>query len=198
LTVREQTEAVKMGLDWLLTTTLGLPDKLPDYRREKFSMNDVRVLPFAHSHFGIFLTTASIFLATVFGRHDDQRVLTACDKLNREGIQTGGHWHGWASLTNALRAFAVHPTYVRSGSVVLAVNTLANAQTLEGNWISTVPFYKTINTLAHLNMPQADRQFELALARLTRTQSRDGSWSRVEPEWSTFLVVHALKRKNIL
>ena len=198
LTIREQTEAVMMGLEWLLTTTLVLPDKLTEYRQEKFSMKDVRGLPFAHSHSCVFLTTASIFLATVFGRYDDQRVLIACDKLNREGIQTGGHWHGWASLTNALRAFAVHPIYVRSGSVLLAVNALANAQTLEGNWISTVPFYKTINTLAHLNIPQADKQFEHALARLTKTQSHDGSWGRVEQEWSTFLVVHALKRKGIL
>lgn len=198
LTIREQTQAVRAGLDWLLSTALDSPNNLLDRRREKYLVDEIRGLPFAHSRSGIFLTTASIFLAAVFGRHNDQHVLATFDKLDRESIQTGGYWHGWASLTNVLRAFAVHPTYARSGSVVLAVNALANAQTPEGNWISSVPLFKTINALAHLNMPQADRQFGRALARLTRTQSHDGSWGRIEPEWSTFLVVHALKRKGIL
>jgi len=82
--------------------------------------------------------------------------------------------------------------------VAFAVNALATIQRPEGTWIPGVPFFKTINTLAHLNIPQANRQFENALARLVRTQSPDGSWGKVEPEWSTFLVVHALKRKSIL
>jgi hypothetical protein len=198
LTVREQTDAVSLGLDWLLSTTLDSPDTMQEYRREKYSIESMRGIPFANSHFGIFLTTACVFLATVFGRHDDQRVLAACETLNREGMQTEGHWHGWASLTNALRALAVHPTYAGSDSVVLAVNALAHVQTGDGTWIANVPFYKTVNTLAHLNMPQADNQFERALTRLIRTQSYDGSWGRAEPEWSTFLVVHALKRKAIV
>jgi hypothetical protein len=198
LTVREQTKAVRAGLDWLLNTTLDSPYKALDYTQEKYSIRDFRGLPFTPSHSGIVPKTVSIFLATVFGRDNDRRVLAACDVLDREGIKTAGHWRGWASLTNVLRAFVVHPTYTHSGSVLFAVNALATAQNLDGNWISSVPFYKTINALAHLNVPQADRQFERALVRLIRTQSHDGSWGKVEPEWSTFLVVHALKRKGIL
>ena len=198
LTIREQTEAVRAGLDWLLTIALNSANKAIDYKQEKYSIGNFRGLPFTHSHSGIVLKTVSIFLATVFGRNNYRRVLNACDVLDREGIKTAGHWLGWASLTNVLRALAIHPTYTHSDSVLLAVNTLATAQALDGNWISSLPFYKTINTLAHLNVPQADRQFERALARLIRTQSRDGSWGKAEPEWSTFLVVHALKQKGIL
>jgi len=198
LTVRDQTEEVSKALDWLLTTTLDSPNKLPEYRQEKYAISELHGLPFTTGHSGFFLKAASIFLATVFGRDRDERVLAAFDKLGREGIQTEGRWHGWSSLTNILRAFAVHPKYATSESVELAINALAIAQNPEGNWIPSIPFFKTINMLAHLNMPSADRQFEHALARLIRTQSPDGSWGKAEPEWSTFLVVHALKRKVIL
>jgi len=198
LTVRENNAVVDTALDWLLNQTLESTNRVKGHNQEKYKISELRGLPFIHSSFDVFLRTASIFLATVFGMDNDKRILAACDVLEREGINTEGRWSGWASLTNALRAFAVHPKYARSGSVVLAVNNLANAQTFEGNWMSTVPFYKTINTLAHLNMPQADTQLERALARLPKTQSSDGSWGRVEREWSTFLVVHALKRKGIL
>ena len=178
LTIREQTKAVSAGLDWLLTATLDSCCNAIYCKPEKYSKGDFHGLPFTHSHSGTLLKTASIFLAAVFGRESDQRVLAGCDVLDREGMQTGGHWRGWASMTNALRAFAVHPTYAHSDSVVLAVNALETNQTLQGNWISGVPFFKTINTLAHLNLPQADRQFERALARLIRTQSPDGSWGK--------------------
>jgi len=198
LTVREQNEVVKAGLDWLLNATLNSPNELSGYQRAKLSISELHGLPFTTGHSGFFLKAASIFLATVFGRDNDERVLAVFDTFDREGIQTEGRWRGWSSLTNILRAFAVHPKYTTSETVELAINALAIAQNPEGNWIPGIPFFKTMNTLAHLNMPSADRQFEHALARLIRTQSSDGSWGKAEPEWSTFLVVHALKRKVIL
>jgi hypothetical protein len=198
LTVREQTEVIKAGLDWLLNATLNSPTELTGYRSAKLSISELRGLPFTTGHSGFFLKAASIFLATVFGRDNNERVLATFDMLDREGIQTGGRWRGWSSLTNILRAFAVHPKYATSESVELAINALAIAQNPEGNWIPGIPFFKTLNMLAHLNMPQAYRQFERALRKLIMTQSPEGSWGKVEPEWSTFLVVHALKRKGIL
>ena len=198
LTVREQNDVVKAGLDWLLNATLNTPTELTGYRRAKLSINELSGLPFTNGHSGFFLKAASIFLATVFGRDNDERVLADFDTLDREGIQTGGRWCGWSSLTNVIRAFAVHPKYAISKSVSLAIKALAIAQNPEGNWTPSVPFFKTVNMLAHLNIPEADRQFERALRKLIMTQSPEGSWGKAEPEWSTFLVVHALKRKGIL
>ena len=198
LTVREQNEVVKAGLDWLLNATLDSPAELTGYRRVKLSISELRGLPFTSGHSGFLIKAASIFLATVFGRDNDERVLAAFDILEREGIRTVGRWCGRASLTNILRAFVVHPKYAISKSVSLAINTLAITQNLAGDWTPSVPFFKTVNMLAHLNMPQADRQFERALGKLIKTQSQEGSWDKAEPEWSTFLVVHALKRKGIL
>jgi len=198
LTLREQTTVVKAGLDWLLNETLGSPAKISSYRRVNLSLNQLRGLPFAKGHYGILIKSASIFLAIVFGNGNDERVLAACNTLDREGIKTRGQWRGRSSSANVLRAFALHPQYSKSYSLELAVNALDIAQNSEGDWMPGTPFYKTLNMLAHLNIPKANRQFELALRKLIRTQSTEGIWGKVEPEWSTFLVVHALKRKGIL
>jgi hypothetical protein len=60
-----------------------------------------------------------------------------------------------------------------------------------------VPFYQTVNALAHLNLSQADIQLERAFKRLHEMQRRDGSWGRSQREWNTFLIVHALKNKGV-
>jgi hypothetical protein len=31
-----------------------------------------------------------------------------------------------------------------------------------------------------------------------RIQNRDGTWGRIQKEWTTFLVVHALRRSAVL
>ncbi|MBN1625065.1 MAG: hypothetical protein JW944_00960 [Deltaproteobacteria bacterium] len=41
-----------------------------------------------------------------------------------------------------------------------------------------------------------ESQIEKAFTRLYDSQNEDGTWSDDEPEWNTFLVVHALKNKG--
>jgi hypothetical protein len=49
-----------------------------------------------------------------------------------------------------------------------------------------------------LDSAQADTQLENAFKRLFENQNSDGSWSLSEPEWNTFLAIHALKNKGLL
>jgi hypothetical protein len=80
----------------------------------------------------------------------------------------------------------------------LAVEHLADLQTGAGGWKNGLPFYQTLNALAHLDLPQAEKQLEKAFKRLFENQNSDGTWSRSEPEWNTFLAIHALKNKGLL
>ena len=80
----------------------------------------------------------------------------------------------------------------------LAVEYHADLQTDDGGWGDDQSFYQTLNALAHLDLPQAEIQLERAFERLYETQNRDGAWSRSEPEWNTFLAIHALKNKGLL
>ena len=59
-----------------------------------------------------------------------------------------------------------------------------------------MPFYQIVNALAHLDLPEADRQLELAFQHVIESQKPDGTWRSDQPEWHTFLVVHALKNKK--
>ena len=196
LTLRESTTAVNAGLDWLLATTLNCPSKSIVHPEKRISIYDLRGLPFSPGHHETLILAATIFLATVFGRKEDKRVLAAYERLHTEGIRTNGRWTGRASLTNVLRALAVHPLYSESASVAMAINTLATTKNPKEKHTET--FYKNFNMLAHLNLPQANYQFNHELERIYSTQSPQGNWGRAEPVWSTFLVVHALKRKGLL
>ena len=80
----------------------------------------------------------------------------------------------------------------------MAVNILADLQTDSGDWGRILPFYQTLNALAHLDLPQAEAQLEIAFRRLIESQNSDGTWSRSEPEWNTFLAIHALRNKGLL
>jgi hypothetical protein len=51
---------------------------------------------------------------------------------------------------------------------------------------------------AHLDFPLAESQLERAFKRIYENQNLDGTWSRSEPEWNTFLTIHALKNKGLL
>jgi hypothetical protein len=80
----------------------------------------------------------------------------------------------------------VHPVFAEGKATELAVEYLADLQTDIGDWGNDLPFYQTINALAHLDLPQAETQLERAFERLCENQNSDGTWSRSEPEWNTF------------
>jgi len=141
---------------------------------------------------------ATLFLASIFGCENDKRILRFYKWLSLEGISKGGRWCGWSCSNNVLRAFVVHPKYSQHEATALAVEALARVQTSSGGWLSQVPFYQTTNALAHLDFHQANSQLERAFKKLYDSQQRDGTWSRSQREWNTFLIVHALRNKGIL
>jgi hypothetical protein len=79
-----------------------------------------------------------------------------------------------------------------------AVEYLADLQTNRGDWQNELPFYQTLNALAHLDLAQADTQLEKAFKWLFENQNSDDTLCRYEPEWHTFLAIHALKNKGLL
>jgi len=90
----------------------------------------------------------------------------------------------------------VHPKYSQHEATAMAVEALARVQSPSGGWQGKVPFYQTVNALAHLDSIQADAQLERAFKKLHNSQHRDGTWGRTQQEWNTFLIVHALRNKR--
>jgi hypothetical protein len=103
-----------------------------------------------------------------------------------------------AAMHNALRALVVHPDDRFLPAIQSVVSWLADRQTRWGDWGPELPFFQAVNALAHLNIPEANLQFENALTQIIDTQNTDGTWDITNREWQTFLVVHALRNKGIL
>lgn len=93
-------------------------------------------------------------------------------------------------------AFIVHPQYAHGKAMQMAVDMPEDLQEPSGKWPSHIPFFQTVNALAHLEFGSADAQLKLAFQGLFTTQNRDGTWGKTQREWNTFLIVHAIKRKN--
>jgi hypothetical protein len=196
LTVRNPAPPIDKALDWI--TALAFKD-LSRIRKDfpgQITSQDLDSLPFTTGCCGYFLVSATLFLASIFGREDDSRVLKAYEWLNEEGIKNKGRWCGWSCSNNILRAFVVHPRYSKSRATQLAVHALALAQDSSGRWPRGVPFYQTVNVLAHLDSEEANAQVKRAFTLLHQRQNKDGTWGRSQKEWNTFLVVHAMRRRS--
>ena len=198
LTVRNPTPPIDNALDWITALAFEDLSRFRKDRREPTPSRDLENLPFTPGCSGYFLVSATLFLASIFGRENHSRVLEAYEWLNEEGIERKGRWCGWACSNNILRAFVVHPKYSECRATELAVHALARAQDHSGKWPRGVPFYQTVNALAHLDSPEADRQVRQAFRHLHQSQNHDGTWGRSQKEWTTFLVVHAMRRKGVL
>jgi len=197
LTVREASEPIEAALNWLL----GKIDR-QSLENQVSADTDIvketpRGLPFIASRRDTFLMGATLFLASIFNRHDDPFVLDSYRWLSSVGTRNKGIWLDSASSHNVFRALVVHPIYSKDPSTSLFVQYLADRQTESGDWGDSLPFSQTLNALAHLNFPLADTQLETAFVRLFKTQNTDGTWDETEPEWNTFLAVHALKNKGL-
>ena len=197
LTLREPDDEIHRALDWLMSQTREIAGKPGRFGRGPRA-DDLRGLPFSPGRFERLVSGATLFLAAIFGREARPEVLTLYRQLSREGIERKGRWCGWSCSNNVLRAFVVHPVYRQDEATLMAVKTLSRVQRPSGEWPGDVPFFQTVNALAHLTMEEADTQVEAAFQRLRKTQNMDGTWGRSQPEWNTFLVVHAFKNKGIL
>jgi hypothetical protein len=103
-----------------------------------------------------------------------------------------------SDISNALRALIVHPDHAEDPATAALVDHLGEIQDPSGRWPAQIPFFQTVNALAHLRLNSAHRQWVKALAILPNAQNVDGSWGDEDREWNTFLVVHALKNKGHL
>ena len=198
LTIRDEIEPVRRGIQWLMDRTSSVFQQHSNRPAEKAARNELSGLPFAPGSSTLLFTGATLFLASVFGHREDPGILHIYDWLQSKGSEGSGRWCGWASYSNILRAFVVHPRYAGSKAVGLAVRNLGLAQKKSGIWRGSIPFYLTVNALAHLDSTVGDAQLAVAFEHLYKTQRRDGTWSRSQPEWNTFLVIHALRNKGEL
>ena len=198
LTVRSPTEEINTALSWLLDKIDVQNQTIHVNGEDAATEDDLTGLPFIPSRRDMLITGASLFLASIFGREDDPAVLSIYRRLSAQGVQYKGRWIDRAASHNIFRAMVVHPIFASDKATVLAVEDLAKLMDEQGGWGNSLPFYQTVNALAHLKIPQAKRQLDRAFERLSQTQNIDGSWSRSQPEWNTFLAVHALRNRGLV
>ena len=198
LTVRSSTAQIDAALSWLLSKIALQAEGIIVGVEDLGAVTGLEGLPFITSRPAMLLTGAALFLSSIFDRQGDPDVLALYRWLGEEGIKNKGRWFDEASSHNVLRAMVVHPVFADNKATALAVAHLADLQTDTGTWEHDLPFYQTLNALAHLELDQAEKQLEKAFALLFEKQNSDGTWSHDEPEWNTFLTIHALKNKGLL
>jgi hypothetical protein len=198
LTVRSSSVQIDAALTWLLKKIDFQAEEIRTRTEDVAAGADLRGLPFIPSRPDMFLIGATLFLATIFGRGNDSDVLAIYQWIAAHGIKNKGRWFDKASSHNVVRAMVVHPIFAQNPATAKYVTLLTDLKTNSGDWGNDLPFYQTLNALAHLDLPGADLQIEQAFNRLAENQNEDGTWSRSEPEWNTFLSIHALRNKGLL
>ena len=199
LTLRDRTGEIEKALDWLMNHTLNHNILNLAEPIEPLAPDAFRELPFTpggHCHFS--LVCATLFLAAIFQRGIDSSVMTHYHLLSLWVTENTGDMDTWSDISNALRSLIVHPDYAEDPVTATLVDRLGEIQSPSGRWPSPIPFFQTVNALAHLRLNSAHRQWAKAFTILSNTQNVDGSWGDEDREWNTFLVVHALKNKACL
>lgn len=192
LTVRYPTPDITRAIHWLFETAPG------DREIEGADNRDLAGLPFAPGDGHLLSAGMTLFLATIFEGASHPQTIALYEWLSEKVFEDKAFLNRSGDVTNVLRALAVHPLYATSDAMVFIVEGLSGLQDGSGTWPPPLPFYLTVNALAHLDLPSAQSQLEKALPLLARTQNRDGTWGDTEQEWNTFLVVHSLKNRKIL
>lgn len=192
LTIRQPVEEIERGLDWLIDHTEGSLENVA------IAGSDLEGLPFTRGDQHSLRLAMTLFLSTIFGRAESPEITARYRELSYRSLHDADGWGDYPDISNILRAFVVHPVFSKDPATVHAVKNLARIQDRSGTWSEAIPFYQTVNALAHLDLPEADRQLEKSFMLLPRTQSNDGTWGAADKEWNTFLVVHALRNKKIL
>jgi hypothetical protein len=198
LTIRNQTLAIEKALDWLMRHTLPHNTSNLAVPIAPASPDAFAGLPFTPGHTHVSVVCMTLFLATVFQKGEEPAILAHYHILSLWIAQNASLMDTTSDRSNALRALVVHKEFPEDRATVALVNDLEKIQAPSGCWPDSIPFFRTVNALAHLHLEQANRQWDKALAILCRTQNSDGSWGSEDREWNTFLVVHALKNKGCL
>ena len=198
LTVRSTTSRIDDALNWLFNKMQGKAEGIDRRSKAEAACADLTGLPFVLGRPNMLLTGATLFLCSIFKRESDPAVLAVYQRLNKDGLVKANLASDIASLHNIFRALVVHPVYAHESLTAEAVDIYAGLQNDDGEWGNRLPFYQTVNALAHLSLPIAEAQLERAFSRLRETQHKEGTWGRLDPEWNTFLCIHTLKNKGIL
>jgi hypothetical protein len=139
-----------------------------------------------------------MFLSVIFGEEADDRVVHLYELEIPKHIYPNLPMQETSIVHNLFRALVVHPAWAETEATRLVVDWLAVRQLPKGDWGPIIPFFQALNALAHLDLPEADRQIEKALPHLAGSQNPDGTWGESETEWKTFLVIHALRNKGLI
>ncbi len=197
LTIRVENHEINTALDWLMEKAIDAV-KGQSIKEEPLTGKNLSALPFTPGDFKNFLISATLFLASIFGRGDDTCVFELYEWQANAVLTDDNQSRGWGTLNNMLRAFVVHSMYSMNPATERLVSKLAGVQEKSGCWGNKINLYHTVNALAHLDMEEAESQVDKAFGYLAQTQNDDGTWGESEREWNTFLVVHAMKNKGIL
>lgn len=198
LTLRNKTEEIDKALDWLMEHTFEHNTSRLVAPIEPESPNAFKGLPFIPGQTRLSLICMTLFLATVFQKGHEPIVLANYHLLSLWVAQNASAMDTGSDKSNALRALVVHPDYSEDAATASLVDHLGEIQDPSGCWPAPIPFFQTVNALAHLPLNSAHRQWIKSLTILLNTQNMDGSWGDEDREWNTFLVVHALKNKGCL
>lgn len=204
---RERSLELDRALDWLWETGQAslAASRRPDgaiYHDLLFRMrpgeasrlNSASAFPFTKGCSGFVKTAAGIFLASIFGRGREARVLRALQCFSEIAEVRGGLWCARGCSANVLRAYMVHPDASRGRSLGSAVRKLRRLQAGPGSWPG-MPFAGIFNGLAHLDTRDARVQVRRALPLVQRIQNQDGTWGRSPTrEQTSFLIVDAIRR----
>jgi hypothetical protein len=197
LTLREPNDEIDRALNWLLGKIDLQKAQLQASGKEDKINEQLEGLPFIHNNRQIFLLSATLFLASIFKRQEDSFVMDCYQRISSANQVNNIIRTDPASSYNIFRALVVNPNYSAEKFTLPFVSYYSYIQTSSGDWGSSMPFYQILNALAHLDFSMVDLQLEKAFTRLYNIQNEDGTWGDDEPEWNTFLVVHALKNKGV-
>lgn len=195
LTVRAADARIHHALDRLLAQAASPEGK---GRAEWIDADRLAGLPLAPGPRQPLVVSAALFLATIFGRGADEAVLDLYGGITSTGGRAAAERMDPPLFGNRLRALVVHPRYAVHEATEAMVDLLARRQTPRGDWGEAMPFFQTLNALAHLSLPSAEAQCQKAFALVAQTQQADGTWGQAEPEWCTFLTLHALRNKGAI
>ena len=198
LTVRSADGRIEDALNWLFDKMQRVAGDVGSWNGSEVEAAELRGLPFVSSHPQMLLTGATLFLCSIFNRQSDPAILAVYQRLQKDDLIKENLVRDVASMHNIFRALVVHPLYAHEALATEAVDIYSGMQKENGEWGTRLPFYQTVNALAHLNSPESEAQLERAFSRLLETQNENGTWGRQDWEWNTFLCIHALKNKGLL
>lgn len=194
LTVREKTDRIEKAMGWLIAQN----SRRAETEETAVSWQNLRDLPFSPCSRDLLVESAVLFLATIFGYAYDRRIGARYERLIEWAKRTARKGYPWSCMNTVMRACVVHPTYGRCKTVRSFTEMVAKVQRDDGSLPGEMPFFQTVNLLGHIVFPESDAIIKKAFLRLRETQNTDGTWGTTQKEWNTFLVVHALERKEAI